>query len=69
MKCVLIVTPGRETCQGVSRMCQLGYWVELYRAATKDEMSCLTDELREEAVRFRGLDDTKHAHALSHQVL
>lgn len=44
-------------------MCQLGYWVELYKAATREEMSCLTDALHEKAVAYRGFADGRFPHA------
>lgn len=55
MLCVLIVTPGRDTSFVVARLNELGYEVELYRAAPVSEMTqLLTDKDKTEASKFIG---------------
>lgn len=44
-------------------MCELGYWVELSRAASGDELNVLTDKLAEESYNFRQCDDMAQKHA------
>lgn len=57
MLCVLIVTPGRDTSFVVARLNELGYEVELYRAAPEEEMSyLLSDTNKREASSFIGSD-------------